>query len=133
MSILDKTNRKRYSDLDLAFIPHPVTKDISKKYDAEAVKRSIKCLVLTRFYERLMQPDIGCTASAMLFELANPLMANNIKTEIENIVRNHEPRAEIISVDVSVKSVHEYVVNIIFNIINRQDPITLNFILERTR
>ena len=35
------TNTRRWSDLDLDFKAHPVTKDIVTKNDVEAVKRSI--------------------------------------------------------------------------------------------
>jgi hypothetical protein len=48
-----------YSDFDLSFAANPVTGDVAKKYDVNAVKQSLKTLVLTRFYERPFQPKLG--------------------------------------------------------------------------
>ena len=36
-----------YSDIDLDFTVHPVSKDVLKKYDDESVKRSVRNLVTT--------------------------------------------------------------------------------------
>ena len=52
------TNTRRWSDLDLDFKAHPVTKDIVTKNDVEAVKRSIRNLILTNRYERPFQPEL---------------------------------------------------------------------------
>ena len=49
----------RYRDLDLDFVPHPVTKDISIKTNDEAVKRSVRNLVLTNAYEKPFHPEIS--------------------------------------------------------------------------
>ena len=43
---------KNFSDLDLLFSPNPITKDVSLKYDVEAVKRSVKHLLFTNRGER---------------------------------------------------------------------------------
>ena len=123
----------RYKDLDLDFIAHPVTGDITKKLDEEAIKRSVKTLVLTRFYQRLRQPDIGSNAQAILFENSTPIVATNLKKTIESVINNNEPRVELISVDVEVEDEISYKVNIQFNLINRPDPVNLEFVLRRTR
>ena len=52
------TNTRTWADLDLDFTAHPVTKDIVLKRDVEAVKRSIRNLILTNQYERPFQPTI---------------------------------------------------------------------------
>lgn len=130
-----KTTKKyRWKDLDLDFIPHPATNDIAKKYDAEAIKRSIRTLVLTRFYERLFQPEIGTNVPDLLFDLPTPIMAATIKRQIEDVVKNYEKRAELIDVQVSPNNMgRSYLINITFLIVNQPEPITLQFILERTR
>lgn len=127
-------NKNRYKDLDLDFFPHPATGDISKKLDAEAIKRSIRTLVLTRFYERLFQPDIGTNVSDLLFDLSTPVTASIIKKQIEDVIKNYEPRAEVLSVSVQPNNFgREYLINIVFQIVNRPEPIVFEFILERTR
>lgn len=130
-----KTTKKyRWKDLDLNFIPHPVTNDIAKKYDAEAVKRSIRTLVLTRFYERLFQPDIGTSVPDMLLDLATPYTAVMVQKHIEDVIINYEKRAQLISVEVQADNQgRSYVINITFTILNQPEPIEFQFILERTR
>ena len=126
----------RYRDLDLDFIPHPVTGDIVTKTDAEAIKRSVKTLVLTRFYDRLWQPDIGSSAPDLLFENNTPITITLLQQTIENVIKNHEPRVELIEVQVTDRvdvNNREYIVNEIFNIVNRPEPIKVNFVLKRTR
>lgn len=132
---MQKTTKKyRWKDLDLDFLPHPATHDIAKKYDAEAVKRSIRTLVLTRFYERLFQPDIGTNVSDLLFDLATPYTAVIIQKQIEDVITNYEPRANLISVEVHADNMgRSYLINITFIIANQPEPITFQFILERTR
>lgn len=125
---------KRYKDLDLDFMPHPVTGDITRKFDAEAIKRSIRTLVLTRYYDRLFQPDIGSTVPDLLFENATPVTTSQLQTSIERVINNFEPRVELIRVEVVASpDEHEYIINIFFNIVNRPEPIEVSFVLKRTR
>lgn len=130
-----KTTKKyRWKDLDLDFIPHPATNDIAKKYDAEAIKRSIRSLVQTRFYERLFQPDIGTNVQDLLFDLATPSTASIIQRQIEDVIINFEKRAQLIEVEVVADNMgRSYTINITFLIINQPEPIQFQFILERTR
>ena len=48
-----------YSDFDLSFLKHPNTKDITILKDLDAVKQSIKNLILTSRGERPFQPTLG--------------------------------------------------------------------------
>ena len=71
------TSKKRvnriYSDLDLDFTRNPVTSDVVKLTDVEAVKRSVRNLVNTNKGERPFHPEIGCGIRGLLFEPAGPL------------------------------------------------------------
>ena len=40
-------NTRIFSDIDLNFTAHPVTKDITRRYDESAVKTALKNLILT--------------------------------------------------------------------------------------
>lgn len=127
-------NTRIFSDIDLNFTVHPVTKDISRRYDENAVKASIKNLVLTANYERPFHSEIGSQLRALLFEPASPLTENAIRKSIYDLINNFEPRAELTDVIVFFRpdnnSVH---VTIEFKIINTERPITLDLVLERTR
>ena len=45
-----KRSNRTYKDLDLNFGRNPVTNDLSKVEDVDAVKRSVRNLVQTNFY-----------------------------------------------------------------------------------
>ena len=61
-----------YSDLNLNFNKNPATKDIAKLKDVEAVKRSVRNLILTNRFERPFHPEIGSDIRALLFENMTP-------------------------------------------------------------
>ena len=128
------TNSRRWSDLDLDFQAHPVTKDIVVKTDVEAVKRSVRNLILTNRYERPFQPQIDGGVTRQLFELATPVTETIISNIIRNTLSNFEPRAEVIAVDVeSDIDKNGFNVTIFFRAINTPDPVTVEIFLERLR
>ena len=62
---MHNTLNYKYSDLDLDFTAHAVTKDILRKYDDEAVKRSVRNLITTMHYERPFHPEKGCMVHSL--------------------------------------------------------------------
>ena len=62
------TRRNDYSDLDLDFIAHPTTGDVVKKTGVDAIKRSVRNLILTNFYDRPFRSYIGSNAQKILFD-----------------------------------------------------------------
>ena len=123
-----------FSDLDLAFIAHPVTQQLTRKKNREAVRQSVKSLVLTDFYERPFKSDIGCGIRQFLFELFSPAVKQQMQTAIREAIRNHEPRTEIIDVLVEERpDLNALTVSLAFYIVNDPDPIVLDVILERVR
>lgn len=127
--------QRTYTDLDLNFLRHPVTKDLALKYDASAIKAAIKSLVATRHYERLFHSEIGTNVPDLLFDLAGPSLSVSLKKSIEDVINNYEPRVELISVDVSYSNEdpHSVYITIFFRIINTENPLSVEIILERTR
>jgi len=124
----------RYSDLDLTFTMHPVKKDIVISLDEQAVIRSVRNLILTNHYERPFHPEIGSNVRRMLFEPVSPLTANYLQREIEDTIKNFEPRVTLREVIVQVKPDDNfYSVIISFFINNRTEPTTINFVLQRLR
>jgi phage baseplate assembly protein W len=128
------TIQNRYSDLDLTFTIHPIKKDIVLSVDDQAVIRSIRNLVLTNHYERPFHPEIGSNVRKLLFEPISPLTANYIQREIEDTIRNYEPRAKLQQVIVQIEpDANFYSAIISFYINNRTEPTTINFVLQRLR
>ncbi len=129
-----QTLQKIYSDLDLTFSINPVTKDVSLSYDDNAVIRSVRNLLLTNYYERLFQPDLGGNVDAHLFELATPATAASLETEITNVINNFEPRVNLISVNVAaIEEKNMFYIELTFFIGNNTQPSSINLLLQRSR
>lgn len=127
-------NTRTFSDLDFNFTAHPVTKDVTRKYDEEAIKQSIKNLVMTQNYERPFHSEIGSMVRGLLFEPTTPMLPIMLKRAITDTIVNFEPR--VILNDVIVRFVpdsNEIAVTIEFTIINTTRPVVVNLVLERTR
>lgn len=123
-----------YSDLDLDFIAHPTTGDVVRKFGEDAIKRSLRNLVLTNFYEKPFRPGIGSNVTKLLFENATPVVSNMISDAIREMARNYEPRVDIRQVSVKFSdSDNGYNVSIVFVILNRNEPVNINLFLERIR
>ena len=98
---LSKKVIKVWRDLDSNFDAHPVTKDVNRIYDVEAIKRSVKNLILTNFGERPFQPWIGSNIRALLFENLDAITIRNLKDTIEVLLQNFEPRVELTGLDIT--------------------------------
>ena len=128
-------NVRQYSDLDLFFSAKGVSKDISKVTDIQAVKRSIRNLVLTNHYEKPFHPEIGSGVRDMLFEPMTPITANILARKIEDVIENFEPRAKLIGVRAQPNlDRNEYEVTIEFYVVNTPtELVDLTVMLERLR
>jgi len=128
------TNTRTFSDLDLNFTAHPVTKDITMRYDENAIKTSLKNLILTSNYERPFHSEIGTPIKRLLFEPMSPMTDLLIRQAIIDTINNFEPRVNLL--DVSCKSsedTNNVLVSVTFKIVNTVTPISLTVALERTR
>ena len=93
-----------------------------------------KNLVLTNHYERPFQPDVGSNVRRLLFENMDNITASSIENEIRQTVVNYEPRARITRINaVADFDKNGFRVEMEFFVVNRTDPITINFFLERIR
>jgi len=133
------TRTPDYSDLDLDFIMHPTTKDVVKKTGVDAIKRSVRNLILTNFYDRPFRSFIGSNAQKILFDNINPFTASHLKNAIIEVITNFEPRVRLsrerndgVIVEVSPDN-NGYIVRLYFIIVNRGEPASISFFLERLR
>ena len=133
------TNEKRsvqiYKDLNLNFNANAVTKDVLKLTDVEAVKRSVRNLVQINHYEKPFHPEIGSNIRATLFENMSPITASVLTRQIEDVIRDFEPRVQLSRVDAFPNlDGNRYEVRIEFFILNAPtELIVLDTILERVR
>ena len=128
-------NVRQYTDLDLFFSKKATSKDISKVTDIQAVKRSIRNLVLTNHYEKPFHPEIGSGVRGILFEPMTPITAHVLTQQIENVIENFEPRARLISVTAHPNlDRNEYECTIEFYVVNAPtELVDLTVFLERLR
>ena len=124
-----------YKDIALSFERNAATKDVIVKKDVDAVKQSVRNLILTNHYERPFQPEIGSGISNLLFEPLDPITANLLTRVIGEVVINFEPRAQLISVDAQPDyNGNSYEVTINFRVINVPgELVSLTTMLERSR
>ena len=95
----NKRSVRRYADLDLFFGLNNKNKDINILSDVQAVKRSVRNLLLTNHYDRPFHPEIGSNIQALLFENFGPITGNQLSRQIEEMIANFEPRARVESVE----------------------------------
>ena len=123
-----------YKDLDLSFTPNPVTGDVSKKIDVNAVKQSLKILMQTNFYERPFEPEKGANLRGYLFEPMSNLLAGLIQNTIKNIIETYEPRAKIEAITVNANyDTNSYDIELEYFIVGISAPQTLTANLKRLR
>jgi phage baseplate assembly protein W len=127
-------NTRLFSDIDLNFTAHPVTKDIVRRFDENAVKSSLKNLVLTSNYERPFHSEIGSPVRALMFEPFSPMFVAAMRKAITDMIDNFEPRVVVTDVIVNYLPDNNAIEVIIeFRIVNTERPLTLSLVLERTR
>jgi len=127
-------NVKQYRDLDL-FFSKKSDKDINRVTDIEAVKRSVRNLILLNTYEKPFHPEIGGNVRGMLFELMTPMVASVISRKIEDSIINHEPRARLVGVRTNPNfDANGYQVTVYFYVVNAPtELVELDAFLERLR
>ena len=121
-----KRNSRKFSDIDLNFTRNTITSDIIKVEDV-IVKRSVKNLVQTNFYERPFQPELGCGVRELLFENFTPMTKVFLEKKIQEVLLNYEPRIDLQSVKVDDdQDNNRLVVDIYFYVVGSLGPQTLN-------
>ena len=127
-------NSRTFTDIDLNFLAHPVTKDITVRTNEQAIKSSIRNLILTSNYEKPFHPEIGSQINSLLFEPATHMLPIMIKKAIEFTIYNFEPRVNLTNVSTILSEDENSInVSIEFVIINTSTPVGLDLILYRTR
>jgi len=125
---------RTYTDLDLDFTRHPVTNDVVKIEDVNAVKRSVRNLVNTQFYERPFHPELGCGVRDLLFENFTPMTGISIRRKIEEVLTNYEPRANITSIGVNESADRNGIsIEVNFYVLNLPNPVSVTTTLQRIR
>ena len=125
---------KRFRDLDLDFTRHPVSGDVAMKNNTEAVKRSLRNLVLTNPREKFFHPEIGSGVRNLLFENFTPVVRVKLERNIRTLIENYEPRVVLEDVTVFFEERDNRLeVSIRFQVVGQPGTANLTFPLERLR
>lgn len=125
---------RQYKDFSLSMGLNPVTNDIVVVMDEEAVKRSVKTLLLTQAGEVPFFPKFGSNVRRYLFEPIDPITTQLLTQEIRATIEGFEPRVTIQSLTVTPsEDEHQYVIDLILQIVNLTQPLSLTIFLSRLR
>ena len=134
--IVNKTTRnsRPFKDIDLDFERNPVTNDVNTVDNVVAIKRAVKNLIQTNFYERPFQPELGCGIRELLFENFTSMTKVFLERKIEEVLINYEPRIQLQSVEVDDdQDGNRLVVDIYFYVIGVPGPQVVETFLQRIR
>lgn len=132
--MVQTVRKPTYSDLDLDFIAHPTTGDVVRKTGEDAIKRSVRNLILTNFYDRPFRSYIGSNSQKLLFENANAITAALLKDAIREVIENYEPRVKLTNIEIQFDYDNNgYNVAMRYIVLNREEPVVITLFLERIR
>ena len=129
--------REIYSDFPTDFDDDAPILQVGKITNEDAVKTALRNLILTRPGERPFQPEFGSKVSSLLFEVihtGSTFAIQDLDSEIRRVISQYEPRVDLVDVQVHFSEDNHYlIVNIIFMVLNKIEPIDLEIILKRVR
>jgi phage baseplate assembly protein W len=126
---------RSFKDISMSFQVNPLTDDLIAIKNQSAIARSIRNLVLTAPGERFFNNDVGSRVNELLFENMDDLTASSIQSEIENTIKNYEPRVNLLTTKVSANpDSYEFDVIITYEIVGIDAQAQqLSFALQPTR
>lgn len=125
--------KDEYSDLDVMFIAHPISGDVAIKKDSEAVKRSVRNILLTNNYERPFKPNFGANLRARLFELNDFGMKDLIVSDIQEALVALEPRIRNVRCRIIDSDDNNVNITVFYTIINGNRSTQTDVKINRVR
>tara|TARA_B100000287_G_scaffold381060_1_gene385173 strand:+ start:1219 stop:1638 length:420 start_codon:yes stop_codon:yes gene_type:complete len=126
-----KTSRA-FKDIAIAFGRNPFTDDANVVKNENAIKQSIRNLILTVPGEKPFQPLVGSAVNELLFEPIDPFTVDSLRDEILNTITQHEPRVGVDTVDIQPQYDNNDInVTVIYRIIGQPIVEEISFVLQR--
>jgi len=124
-----------YSDLNLQFTPHPITGDVTRKTDTDAVRRSVRNIVMTNYYERPFKPGFGGNLIGLLFNLDTERGLEKVSEKLTKTIETFEPRVKNVTIRVNNEGMNTNTLEltIFYNIINGSKNQELSLTVSRAR
>ena len=128
-------NSKAFKDIDLSFMPHPVSGDVRVLKNEDAVKRAVRNLVQTIDGERPFQSNLGTDVTRSLFDFVDYGTASVITQQIFDVLRGFEGRIANTLVRVDPRpDENTFEVFISYDIVGQSFPTqAFDFMLESSR
>lgn len=123
-----------YKDIFTSTLFNSDTKDLSVITNEDSVRQSILNILLTNRGERIFNNNFGSNINYLLFENITPQTTTTLIEYIKSSIENFEPRAKLLDVIAfPTEDENAYSVTVVFNVINKTEPVTLDFILNKVR
>ncbi len=90
-----------YSDVDGRYLRNVQTSDLTKSVDLNALRNSVKNILLTRKTERRMMPLFGASLEQLLFEPIDELTAKKLGSAMIDELTYWEPRVIVTNIDIT--------------------------------
>ena len=125
-------SERYYSDISDSLV-HPINGQVILSTDTDAIKNSIRNIILTPVGSRAFNPSFGTKIQTLLFEHPTPVTAIAIRSEIKIALDRLEPRVKVQSIEVFQQDFDtDYQVSITF-IAGYAPEEELSFTLNRLR
>ena len=128
-------NSKAFKDIDLSFMPHPVSGVIRVLKNEDAIKRAVRNLVQTIDGERPFQSNLGTDVTRSLFDFVDYGTASVITQQIFDVLRGFEGRIANTVVRVDPRpDQNTFEVFVSYDIVGQSFPTqAFDFMLESSR
>lgn len=94
-------NKLNITDISNDFSAHPLTGDVAIKKDTDAIKQSLRNLLLMNRFDKPFDPNLNSGLREVLFEnFPDPITQNIIEKKVQYIIGRYEPRVSLKSVEV---------------------------------
>ena len=132
-TLLDRNNI--YRDFSSSFEMNPVSNDVTTKSDVNAVKESMRNILLTDKGSRVFRPNFGGNIKSYLFENKySPVLNTVIENSVIDTINTYEPRAVVERVECISSMDDNYVyINIYFYVQNLSELQSTTVTMEKIR
>ena len=128
------SKKKPWRDLDLSLKIHPIRKDIIPLKDDAAIKNAVKNLLVSNFFERPFQDDLGANLRGLLFEPAGFITEIQLRDNIRNVLNKYEPRVRVTNINITDNSdTNSYIIQVNFLIKEYDSADSVEIVLSRLR
>ena len=126
--------QETYKDADFTFKENPNTNDVAIKKNNEAVKQSVLNILRTNHGERPFNYFFGANLRSYLFENMTNITAAQMATSVNNSLRNHEPRIEVLNTNIQARAnENEVLITVTGRVLSSNEVLDISTTIERLR